>query len=126
MNQAFDTIKKCFKTKPILAFPNFEEDQSFIYDSNWSQDGMSQAISQNQTIEDGMRERLIGCGGRKCTSAERNYASNKGETAASVDGLHRFEHLLRFAPFQARVDNIFFHTFAILRSLPLSGVPGLL
>ena len=57
------------------------------------------------TGPDGLRERVIAHGGRKCTAAERNYSSNKGETCSFIDGLQRFEHLLRFGPFKARVDN---------------------
>ena len=66
---------------------------------------MAQGISQEQEGPDGVRERVIAYGGRKCTEAEKNYSSNKGETASFNDGLHRFEHILRFAPFKARVDN---------------------
>ena len=105
MEESFNKLKQAFQQKPILAFPNFESKQPFIFDTDWSKEGMAQTISQEQEGADGTRERLIGCGGRKCTEAESNYSSNKGETAAFVDGLERFEHLLRFAPFKARVDN---------------------
>ena len=105
MNKSFDTLKEAFLNKPILAFPQFGTGEPFILDADWCQEGMAQALSQKQKLDDGTRERLIAAGGRKCTTAERNYASNKGETASFVDGLKRFEHILRFAPFKARVDN---------------------
>ena len=105
MDESFTTLKEAFLKKPILAFPQFGTGEPFILDADWCQEGMAQALSQKQRMEDGTRERLIAAGGRKCTTAERNYASNKGETASFVDGLKRFEHILRYAPFRARVDN---------------------
>jgi len=105
MDKSFITLKESFLKKPILAFPQFGTGEPFILDADWCQEGMAQALSQKQKMEDGTRERLIAAGGRKCTTAERNYASNKGETASFVDGLKRFEHILRYAPFRARVDN---------------------
>ena len=98
MNKAFEILKQAFREKPILAFPEYNSKEPFIFYSDWCQEGMSQTLSQNQTKEDGYRERLIACGGRKCTEAERNYSSNKGETCSFVDGLKRFEHMLRYAP----------------------------
>lgn len=105
MDKLFVILKESFLKKPILAFPQFDTREPFIMDADWCQEGMAQALSQNQSMEDGTRERLIAAGGRKCTTAERNYASNKGETASFVDGLKRFELILRYAPFKARVDN---------------------
>lgn len=108
MDNAFEKVKEAFKTKPILAFPDYagvQEGRPFILDSDWCQDGMAQSISQVQSGPDGTRERVIANGGRKCTVAERNYSSNKGETCSFTDGLQRFEHILRFAPFKSRVDN---------------------
>ena len=108
MDQAFETLKQAFSHKPILAYPDYpgvEQGRPFIYDTDWSQEGMAQQLSQLQPGPDGMRERVIANRGRKCTQAERNYSSNKGETASFVDGLEGFEHMLRYAPFKARVDN---------------------
>ena len=108
MEKSFAQVKEAFRTKPILAFPDYNgvlQGRPFIVDSDWSQEGMAQSISQVQPGPDGLRERVIACHGRKCTSAERNYSSNKGETASFVDGLNGFEHMLRYAPFRARVDN---------------------
>ena len=108
MDRAFEQVKAAFKEKPILAFPSFEgvqEGRPFILDSDWCQEGMAQSLIQQHPGPDGMRERVIAHGGRKCTTAERNYSSNKGETCSFIDGLQRFEHILRYAPFRARVDN---------------------
>ena len=108
MDKAFDAVKDAFRLKPILAFPDYkgvQEGRPFIFDSDWCQEGMAQSISQVQPGPDGMRERVIAHGGRKCTVAERNYSSNKGETCSFIDGLQKFEHILRYAPFKARVDN---------------------
>ena len=108
MDKAFEVVKTAFSTRPVLAYPDFsgvQQGRPFILDSDWSQEGMAQQISQVQPGPDGLRERVIANKGRKCTQAERNYSSNKGETASFVDGLEAFEHLLRYAPFKARVDN---------------------
>ena len=108
MDKAFEVIKTAFSSKPILGYPDYpgiHEGRPFILDSDWSKEGMAQQISQLQPGPDGLRERVIANKGRKCTQAERNYSSNKGETASFVDGLEGFEHMLRYAPFKARVDN---------------------
>ena len=108
MDQAFETVKRAFREKPILAYPDYQgvhEGRPFIMDSDWCGTGMAQQISQVQPGPDGVRERVIAFRGRKNTQAESNYSSNKGETASFVDGLEGFEHMLRYAPFKARVDN---------------------
>ena len=51
------------------------------------------------------KERFLGAGARKCNKAEQNYPSHKGELAAAVMGMRKFEHILRYKPFILRTDS---------------------
>ena len=62
---------------------------------------MAAILSQVQ----GGEEKFIGAGARKCCGAEQNYPSHKGELAAAVMGMRKFEHILRFKPFILRTDS---------------------
>ena len=48
---------------------------------------------------------MISANGRRTTSFERNYASHKGELAAIIYGLRKYEHILRYRPFIIRTDS---------------------
>ena len=53
----------------------------------------------------GGQEIFLGCTAKKCNPAESNYASHKGEMAAVILGLKKFEHLPRAKPFIIRLDS---------------------
>ena len=52
--KAFDDLKQCLTTAPILAFPNYNK--SFILDTDASNTGIRAVLSQ---LDDSGRERVI-------------------------------------------------------------------
>jgi hypothetical protein len=97
----FRTLKQRFETAPLRRYPDYTTDKPFVLDTDFSSTAMAAILSQEQ---DG-QERFIGAGARKCNKAEQNYPSHKGELAAAVMGLRKFEHILRFKPFILRTDS---------------------
>ena len=61
---------------------------------SYSAFNMAAILSQKQ---DG-KERFLGCVEEKCNVAESNYSRTKGELAAVVLGLRKFEHILHAKP----------------------------
>ena len=50
-------------------------------------------------------DRLIAAAGKKCNPAEKSCGSTKGEMAALVYGVSRFEHYFSLNKFIIRTDN---------------------
>ena len=86
---------------PLWSYPDYTSTEPFILDTDWSKTNMVAILSQVQ----GGEEKFIGVGARKCCGAEQNYPSHKGELAAAVMGMRKFEHILRFKPFILRTDS---------------------
>ena len=101
LKSKFQRLKEVFKEKPVRGYPRYDLEEPFILDSDWSATNMACVLSQKQ---DG-KETFLGCTAKKCNPAERNYASHKGELAAVILGLRKFEHLLRAKPFVIRTDS---------------------
>ena len=102
MDRKFTELKKKFAEKPIRAYPDYEEKaEPFQLHVDFSCENVGAVLSQ---VQDG-QERLIGVAGRKTTRYEKNYHSTKGELAAVLYGLRKFEHILRFKKFLLWTDN---------------------
>jgi len=101
VREKFETLKKRFAEAPLRSYPDYSSDTPFILDTDFSKTNMAAVLSQVQRGE----EKFIGAGARKCNTAERNYPSHKGELAAVVMGLRKFEHILRFKRFVLRTDS---------------------
>jgi Reverse transcriptase (RNA-dependent DNA polymerase)/RNase H-like domain found in reverse transcriptase/Integrase core domain/Integrase zinc binding domain len=101
VKQKFEKLKSRFETAPLRVYPDYNSDQPFILDTDFSSTNLAAVLSQ---VQNG-KERFIGAGARKCNNAERNYPSHKGELAAAVMGMRKFEHILRFKPFILRTDS---------------------
>jgi len=97
----FQVLKERFRSAPIRAYPDYHSAEPFILDTDFSKTNIAAIISQKQEGE----ERFIGAGARKCNQVEQNYPSHKGELAAAVMGMRKFEHILRFKPFILRTDS---------------------
>ena len=99
----FKWIRDSFLSPKIRAAPDWETTSSspFILTTDWSKEGMGYTLSQVQCGT----EKLISAGGRKCSPFEANYASYKGEMAALVAGVRKFDKFLSYAPFVVRTDN---------------------
>ena len=102
MNKKFEQLKKKFAERPIRAFPDYSDDaEPFTLSVDFSAENLGAVLTQ---VQEG-QERLIGVAGRKTTPYERNYHSTKGELAAVLYGLRKFEHILRIREFILYTDN---------------------
>jgi transposase InsO family protein len=97
----FRKLKEAFKSKPVRGFPDYDSEEPFVLDTDWSATNMAAILSQVQAGQ----ERFLACVAKKCNAAEQNYASHKGELAACVLGLKKFEHILRAKKFVIRTDS---------------------
>lgn len=97
----FKQLKESFRTGPTRGYPKYEGSGPFILDTDFSAVNKAAVLSQ---IQDG-REVFLGCAAQKCNKAEATYPSHKGEMAALVLGLKKFEHILRAKPFRVRTDS---------------------
>ena len=100
---AFEILKDRLIHAPILAYPQFDSEEPFIVDTDWSQEvgAIGGVLSQKQ---DG-KERVIAYGARKLSKAERNYPSNKGELLGVIHFLKQWKYYLQFRPFILRTDH---------------------
>ena len=101
MSKDFEELKSQFKGAPIRGYPRYDLPEPFILTTDWSKKAVGGVLSQ---VQDGA-ERMIACVGRKCTKHEANYASVKGELAALVFAVRKFEHLLRYRKFIVKTDS---------------------
>ena len=102
MDRKFTELKKRFAERPIRAYPDYEEKaEPFQLHVDFSCENVGAVLSQ---VQDG-QERLIRVAGRKTTRYKKNYHSTKGELAAVLYGLRKFEHILRFKKFLLWTDN---------------------
>jgi len=97
----FKNLKEAFKTAPVRGYPDYESKEPFIVDTDFS--GIAQAGVLSQ-VQNG-KERFLGGVAKKNNEAERNYPSYKGELAAIIFTLRRFEHILRAKKFIIRTDS---------------------
>ena len=103
MTRSLQFLKEAFKAGPVRAYPGFKEGgPPFILTTDYSGSTISAILSQHQ---DG-QERLIAATGKLTTPYKKNYSSSKGELAAVVYSTHKFEHLLKFQPFEIHTDAI--------------------
>ena len=72
-----------------------------MFQTTCAQNRFNSLANQNQDGHD----RLITTAGKKCNAAEKSYGSTKGEMAALVYGVSRFEHYLNLNKFIIRTDN---------------------
>ncbi|KAL6471884.1 hypothetical protein MHYP_G00205340 [Metynnis hypsauchen] len=96
---AFDELKKCLITTPILAFPDPEK--PFLLDTDASDVGIGGVLSQ---IVDG-KERVTAYASRALSKTERNYATTKRELLAVVMFMKQFRHYLLGRRFTLRTDH---------------------
>ena len=82
---AFEYLRNCLTTKPILAYPDFE--LPFIVFTDASNVGLGAILSQIQ----GGKERVIAYASRHLNHAERNYATIEKEALAIVFAVKKFK-----------------------------------
>ena len=100
---AFQRLKLELCQAPILAYPDFDSDEPFIVDTDFSKDpgALGGVLSQ---VQDG-EERVICYGARKLVPRERNYSSNKGEIMGVIHFLRQWKYYLQHRPFILRTDH---------------------
>ena len=101
MSENFQKIKEAFMKRPIRSYPRYDIEAPFEVTTDFSAKAVGAILSQ---VQDG-RERFLGSVARKTTKFEANYGSVKGELAAVLMALRRWEHLLRYRPFILNTDS---------------------
>ena len=102
--EKFEKLKTLFTQSPVRSYPDFSKDAGmFILETDWSAEARSVVLLQED--KSGGPAKFIGCCAAKNGPAARNYSSNKGELAAVILGLLKYEHLLTWKPFKVITDN---------------------
>jgi transposase InsO family protein len=96
-------LRDALCSAPILAYPRFDQESTFIVDTDWSQENraIGGVLSQRQ---DGV-ERVIAYGAKKLNSSQANYPATKGELFAVIYFLRHWDYYLRFKKFTLRTDH---------------------
>ena len=97
--EALVALQNAFEATTLLGHPT--ENDIFVLDTDASDTGMGGVLSQ---IQNGV-ERVICCGSRVLTSAERNYDVTRRELLAIVFFCRHFRYFLYGAPFAIRTDH---------------------
>ena len=101
LEKNFKLLKEEFSKMPVRSYPDYNSDEPFQLALDFSKDNIAAILSQVQ----GGQERFLAAAGRKTTKYERNYHSCKGELAAIIYGLRKYEHLLKFKKFIIWTDS---------------------
>lgn len=99
--EAMNKLKHAFTVAPLRAYPDYYSPEPFILSVDYSKLALAGILTQVQ----GGVERFIGAFSKACDSAEKNYAAHKGEAAAIIYSLRKFEHILRAKKFIIRTDS---------------------
>ena len=98
-HEAFEKLKSCLLTTPILAFPSTKD--PFILYTDASQTAMGAVLAQ---IQDG-KERAICYASKAFTKAQTNYSATKRELLAIVQFTRHFRHYLLGRKFTIVTDH---------------------
>ena len=98
---AIHRLKTAFTTAPLRAYPDYYSAEPFVLNVDYSKIAMAGILTQKQ----GGLERFIGAFSKTCDTAESNYAAHKGEAAAIIYSLRKFEHILRAKKFLIKTDS---------------------
>ena len=82
---AFDHLKQCLTTSPVLAFPDFNK--TFILDTDTSDAGMGAVLSQ---LDDNNKEHVIAYASRILSKPERQYCVTRKELLSVITFIHHF------------------------------------
>ena len=96
---AFDKLKACLTTTPILAFPSMKE--PFILYTDASLSAMGAVLAQ---VQDG-KERAICYASKALSRSQMNYSATKRELLVVVHFTRHFKHYLLGRKFILRTDH---------------------
>lgn len=91
--KAFEELRKCLITPPILAYPDFRKE--FLVFTDASNYGIGAVLSQ---VQEG-KEVVIAYASRHLNSAEVKYSTIEKEALALIFGIKRYRHYLQDEPF---------------------------
>jgi len=99
----FEQLRQTLLEAPILAHPDYNSEERFILDTDWSHDpgAIGGVLSQVQ----GGLERVICYGARNLTGTEKNLSSNKGELLAGIHFMSLWKSYLHRSKFLWRTDH---------------------
>ena len=97
---AFDHLRKCLMTTPILAFP--DHSRHFMLDTDASDTGIGAILSQ---VQDDGGEAVIAYASRSLSRQEQRYCVTRRELLAVVEFIHHFRHYLLGVHFTLRTDH---------------------
>ena len=99
--EAFERLKMCLMTVPVLAFADFEKE--FQLETNASSEGLGTMLSQKQS--DG-KWHPVAFGSRELKGGEAKYHSSKLEFLALKWAItEQFREYLQYRPFTVLTDN---------------------
>jgi hypothetical protein len=98
--EAFEHLKTCLMTPPILAYPNFEK--PFILYTDASTFALGAILSQK---DDDKKEHVIAYASRTLNKHERNYGITELECLAVVWAVKHFHHYLHGQKFIVITDH---------------------
>ena len=96
---AFETLKQCLMSAPILAYPDYT--LPFVLDTDASDVGCGAVLSQSQNKQ----ERVIAYYSKMFSSEEANYCVTRKELLAIVKALKHFRPQLYGRRFTVRTDH---------------------
>ncbi|KAI9552203.1 hypothetical protein GHT06_022542 [Daphnia sinensis] len=97
--EAFEFLRKCLTSEPILAYPDFSKE--FLIYTDASDYGLGAVLSQ---MHDG-KDKPIAYASRHLNKAEVKYSTIEKEAAAVIFGIKRFRHYLQDEPFTIVSDH---------------------
>jgi hypothetical protein len=98
--KAFEHLKNCITSEPILARPNY--DKPFILATDASEYGIAGILGQ---LDENGKERIIKCVAKTLSAAERNYNTTEREALAAVWAITKCRSYLIRQKFQLIVDH---------------------
>ena len=98
--RAFDQLRTCFCSAPVLAYPDFS--RPFILDTDASDVGLGGVLSQ---VDDEGREHVIAYGSRLLTKPERKYWVTRRELLAVITFIQQYRPYLICQKFMLRTDH---------------------
>jgi hypothetical protein len=98
--QAFDELRRCLCSAPVLAYPDFS--RQFILDTDASDVGIGAVLSQ---VDSEGREQVVAYGSRALTKTERRYCVTRSELLAVVVFTRHYRPYLTGQKFLLRTDH---------------------
>ena len=97
---AFDQLRMCLTSEPVLAFPDFSK--PFVIFTDASDYGLGAVLSQ---LDENGKDRPIAYASRHLNKTEQKYSTIEKEAAGLIFGIKRFKYYLQDEPFTIVSDH---------------------